>query len=195
MAILIDDEDDKFNPHLQRALDAFQVEFDADMADCEDYKRKQRRLDAVFYRKLQTWLGYDTAEEQIEFVDEITSEDRGFSDILDEPASIESAFQALRGKLNARRTDEVRRVWDPWHTDLYRTIWFYGYEGSLTEPPCTGEYEKQYPFWFGPLDTSSNCLFQLNQKCRIRRMACDGQAGQDVQGAALSDEEAALPSR
>ena len=42
MAILIDDEEDKFNPHLQRALDAFQDILDADMADCEDYKRKQR---------------------------------------------------------------------------------------------------------------------------------------------------------
>ena len=132
MAILIDDEDDKFNPHLQRALDAFQDIFDADMADCEDYKRKQRRLDAVFNRKLQNWLRYDTSEEQIE-------EDLGISDILDEPESIEAEFQALRGKLNARRTEEYRRVWDPWHTDLYRTIWFYGYEGSLTEPPCTGE--------------------------------------------------------
>ena len=134
MAILIDDEDDKFNPHLQRALDAFQDVFDADMTDCEDFKRKQRRLDAVFYRKLQTWLGYDTSEEQID------PEDLGFSDILDEPTEIEEKFQALRGKLNARRNEEdSRRVWDPWHTDLYRTVWFYGYEGSLTEPPCTGE--------------------------------------------------------
>ena len=138
MAILIDDEDDKFNPHLQRALDAFQDVFDADMADCEDYKRKQRRLDAVFYRKLQTWLGYGTSEEQIEFGEEA---DLGFSDILDEPPEIEDDFQALRGKLNARRNaEDYRRVWDPWHTDLYRTVWFYGYEGSLTEPPCTGEF-------------------------------------------------------
>ena len=134
MAILIDDEDDKFNPHLQRALDAFQDVFDADMTDCEDFKRKQRRLDAIFFRKLQTWLGYDTSEEQID------PEDLGFSDILDEPTEIEETFQALRGKLNARRNEEdFRRVWDPWHTDLYRTVWFYGYEGSLTEPPCTGE--------------------------------------------------------
>ena len=144
MAILIDDEDDKFNPHLQRALDAFQDIFDADMADCEDYKRKQRRLDAVFYRKLQSWMGYDMREEQMNLLDAAKSEDLGFSDILDEPAHVEAEFQALRGQLKARRTEEFRRVWDPWHTDLYRTIWFYGYEGSLTEPPCTGESNTRY---------------------------------------------------
>lgn len=142
MAILIDDEDDKFNPHLQRALDAFQDIFDADMADCEDYKRKQRRLDAIISRKVQSWLGYDTSDEHLDIVHGAKSEDLGFSDILDEPPEIEAEFQALRGKLNARRTEEFRRVWDPWHTDLYRTIWFYGYEGSLTEPPCTGENNR-----------------------------------------------------
>lgn len=28
-------------------------------------------------------------------------------------------------------------VFNPWHHELIRSAWFYGYDGSLTEPPCT----------------------------------------------------------
>ena len=27
--------------------------------------------------------------------------------------------------------------WNPFSGDIFRTVWFYGYIGSLTEPPCT----------------------------------------------------------
>lgn len=27
-------------------------------------------------------------------------------------------------------------IWDPFHRDIQRTIFFWGYKGSLTEPPC-----------------------------------------------------------
>lgn len=28
-------------------------------------------------------------------------------------------------------------IWDPFHADIQRTIHFWGYTGSLTEPPCS----------------------------------------------------------
>ena len=36
-----------------------------------------------------------------------------------------------------RRTQKKTRPWDPFHTDIQKTIHFWGYTGSLTEPPCT----------------------------------------------------------
>lgn len=29
--------------------------------------------------------------------------------------------------------------WDPFHPDVQRTVHFWGYHGSLTEPPCSNK--------------------------------------------------------
>lgn len=36
----------------------------------------------------------------------------------------------------ARRLADEDKDWDPWHKSILRHPWFYGYEGSLTEPPA-----------------------------------------------------------
>lgn len=47
----------------------------------------------------------------------------------------EAKFQSkLRA---ARRLADEDKDWDPWHKSILRTIWFMGYQGSLTEPPCS----------------------------------------------------------
>ena len=49
----------------------------------------------------------------------------------DEEAQFQSKLRA------ARRLADENKEWDPWHKSILRSIWFYGYEGSLTEPPCS----------------------------------------------------------
>ncbi len=49
-----------------------------------------------------------------------------------------STSNRARGSSRNRRMKKVREpVWDPFHSDIQRTIHFWGYRGSLTEPPCS----------------------------------------------------------
>ena len=55
----------------------------------------------------------------------------------------QTAVQSLtstraRGSTRNRRMKKEREpIWDPFHSDIQRTIHFWGYRGSLTEPPCS----------------------------------------------------------
>ncbi len=88
-----------------------------------------------------------------------------FSTILDEPEHIEVSFQKRRKLIQERSllslfdgTQEIykpavnenyenaasppsvssnQKRWDPLHEDMKRSSYFYGYYGSLTEPPCS----------------------------------------------------------
>mmetsp|Transcript_22980 Transcript_22980/g.49794 ORF Transcript_22980/g.49794 Transcript_22980/m.49794 type:complete len:237 (+) Transcript_22980:357-1067(+) len=150
------------------------------MADCENERRRQRRLDAVFYRKLRSWIGLGNGDEEL-----IDDEELGFSTILDEPPEEEEKFQALRGKLNERRLQDRR--WDPWHTDLYRTVWFYGYLGSLTEPPCTEFVE--WHVMDKPAKMSKAQLYQMKKllfhhvdgKCKRTSVGFNGSVARPIQ--------------
>jgi len=115
------------NHRIGQMIDEFQKVYDADMAECEGFRRKQRRLGAWADRTLGA--GNEMSE-------------AAKSTILDEPAEVENEFQENLGNLR-RKAQEYRR-WDPFHETIVRSLWFYGYEGSLTEPPCS-EFGKS-PF-------------------------------------------------
>ena len=115
------------NYRIGQMIDEFQKVYDADMAECEGFRRKQRRLGAWADRTLGA--GNEMSE-------------AAKSTILDEPAEFENEFQEKLGNLR-RKAQEYRR-WDPFHETIVRSLWFYGYEGSLTEPPCS-EFGKS-PF-------------------------------------------------
>ena len=51
------------------------------------------------------------------------------------------------------------KPWSPFHEDIIRTIYFYGYWGSLTEPPCSDEVT--YRILLEPLYISKQQLLQL----------------------------------
>ena len=89
------------------------------------------------------------------------------STILDEPQEVENKFRSYLRRLNHDEKSDQRgyTYFDPWDPEIMRSIWFYGYEGSLTEPPCT-EFGKcmcfcirfamiSFPTFFQPINISS----------------------------------------
>ena len=111
---------DEKNKRFQILLDAFQDVYDRDMAQCRAKRRRQRRLGALFGKR------GDSDDDDL---------DANRSTWLDEPREEEDRFQrALREA--ERRTQDIRKF-NPWTSDIVRTLYFFGYEGSLTEPPCT----------------------------------------------------------
>ena len=111
------------NFRIQQLLDHFQAQWDADAAECEAKRRGERRLmDAKWLRGSGS--------------DGVGRVDNDQSTVLDEPPEIEAAFQ----EDYRRKTEEEKlyRKFDVWDREWIMTSdWFFGYEGSLTEPPCT----------------------------------------------------------
>ena len=109
------------NFRIQQLLDHFQAQWDADAAECEAKRRGERRLmDAK-------WLRGGAGGGMV---------DNDQSTMLDEPPEIDAAFQ----EDYRRKTEEEKlyRKFDVWDREWIMTSdWFFGYEGSLTEPPCT----------------------------------------------------------
>ena len=95
------------------------MEWDKDMAKCEEKMRNERKLDAILGEPKYA------AEEQ--------------STILDEPQEVEHKFRSYLRRLNhdEKADQNGYTYFDPWDPEIMRSIWFYGYEGSLTEPPCS----------------------------------------------------------
>jgi len=53
-------------------------------------------------------------------------------------STIEGGDSAKRRLRNGSRREQTKlKYWDPFHSDIQKTIHFWGYTGSLTEPPCT----------------------------------------------------------
>ena len=90
------------------------------MAKCQEKMRDERKLDAVLSEPIYI------AEQQ--------------STILDEPEEEENKFRSDLRRLqdgDDRSKQGDYKYFNPWDSEIMRSIWFYGYEGSLTEPPCT----------------------------------------------------------
>ena len=87
---------------------------------------------------------------------------------------------------NAQATT-TRKVWDPYHPDLMRSIHFWGYSGSLTEPPCTEFCE--WRVLDTPMQISSAQLLQMkillfnhvDKKCRLTSNHYEGSVARPIQ--------------
>lgn len=119
ISILLKVESNGHNSILQQAIDAFQHEYDVDQAKCGQRKKRDRKLIYNFHSSVIN--GNTTKmERNHEFWEE-------FSTSFDDPEFQEREVKAR----------QLAEKFHPYHGDLMRTVYFYGYDGSLTEPPCT----------------------------------------------------------
>lgn len=163
------------NEYMQRAIDAFQYEYDTNMADCANpgiHNRLRRR-------RGQSALKFGDGKQGIhKRGDDINGETNG----AEEEATItnrrhkDGEKQEDRNGLRRRR--RIRTLeqeeykpqpkppkpikWSPYHESLITTEYFYGYDGSLTEPPCT-----EIVSWFVMDEPMTISSYQLEQMKHI----------------------------
>lgn len=138
--------DGEHNAYFQIMIDFFQQKFDGDARSCQ---RRQRRARALFENrngdKAQPTKLRGSSSSSSAAIAAGTMNDEGHGEIYDdvdeEPASslgsilyqkIHDRFLSL---IQRREAGELR--WDPlkpW--DIYKSVHFWSYSGSTTEPPC-----------------------------------------------------------
>lgn len=172
-------------------IDAFQHEFDLHRAQCADSVRRGRKLVSDFHSNViadQQSLVTENVEDKIE--DVISDEGAAdyyetwgeYSTLLDDPEFI------AEGERHRELTQSG--VWHPHHEMLIPTYWFYGYDGSLTEPPCTeivSWFVMDTPMVIGPsqLDQLKNLLFNhVDSNCRRTSVHYDESVARPIQDAA-----------
>eukprot|EP00562_Extubocellulus_spinifer_P020711 CAMPEP_0178614226 /NCGR_PEP_ID=MMETSP0698-20121128/2053_1 /TAXON_ID=265572 /ORGANISM="Extubocellulus spinifer, Strain CCMP396" /LENGTH=1059 /DNA_ID=CAMNT_0020252951 /DNA_START=319 /DNA_END=3499 /DNA_ORIENTATION=- len=130
ISILIDlHPTDYPNIKFQEMLDQFQKVWDADMADCESLVRRRRRVMASL--AIDGNEGSALEDELLK----VLGDDNDSSVWAEALGEEDAQFENYRS--NIRRRAQEDEVWDPWHEDIMTSHYFLGYEGSLTEPPCT----------------------------------------------------------
>lgn len=135
MGILIEvDNTEGRNPHMQKLIDFFQKKFDNDKRMCKNRQLLARKV-------------FDESRSEVGDSSERKSKLRGLKvEDDDEPVmkvpsnqvqdnttySIANRFLNLIQRRTAR--DWVWNPFEPWY--ILRTIHFWAYSGSITEPPC-----------------------------------------------------------
>lgn len=98
-----------------------------------------------------------------------------------------SAYHLPTSYRRNTQTTTTRKVWDPYHPDLMRSIHFFGYSGSLTEPPCTEFCEWRVLDM--PMLISSAQLLQMkillfnhvDKKCSLTSNHFEGSVARPIQ--------------
>eukprot|EP00956_Cyclotella_meneghiniana_P027384 scaffold61162_cov25-Cyclotella_meneghiniana.AAC.1 len=131
------------NQHLQEVINEFGRVFNADKKKCQEKQRSSRQQSSqssaysfagsgggntndrnlLYDALLDDWFHYDND------VDE--SDNATFTHYNDDNYDSDNKNQTRQ---NNRR---LALKWHPFHPDIQKTVHFWGYKGSITEPPCT----------------------------------------------------------
>lgn len=175
VSVLIRAEPGGHNDYLQAAIDAFQHESDLHHAECASKMRNNRQLVTDFHRNI---MGEAATDKLSEDYDSWAK----YSTLLDDPQFLE------RGKEYERKL--TSGIWSPYHPDLMPTFWFYGYDGSLTEPPCTeivSWFVMDTPMTISPeqLDQMKTILFtNVDSNCTPISAHFNGSVARPIQESA-----------
>lgn len=105
-------ENDKDNDHLQLAINEWQKEYDRNTLQCNNTEHLQQMTDA-----------------------DSNSSKSSNASIIEMNTSPKFGNETQRAL--ADKTPFGIGGWDPFHPSLERSIYHWGYYGSLTEPPCS----------------------------------------------------------
>ena len=147
-----------YNSVFQEAIDVFQHEFDADQAECGRRLRQGRKMVSDFHSKVMSKdeEGNDSNKSERDYYENWGD----FSTRLDDPSFVKEGEETQR---------RMAEKWHPYHPDLMKTVYFYGYDGSLTEPPCT-----EIVSWFIMDEPMTISQAQLDQMKNILFNHVDG---------------------
>lgn len=141
-SVLIRATTDGYNYYLQAAIDAFQEQYDKNAANCGRHLREARQMVTDAHRI----LGPNVTSP---FVDYLSW------------AKFSSGVSAEDWLNHSGKNKFEGGPWDLFNEMLIPTIYFYRYDGSLTEPPC-GEFVS---WWIAdkPMIISVDQLEQLKR--------------------------------
>jgi carbonic anhydrase len=140
-SVLIRATEDGYNYYLQEALNAFQKEYDHNIAKCRRRTHEESGSSVDGEHRSLTESGPFA----------------GYANYLDwAKAQTDSETKKYWEEHGPKQFPGG--VWDPYHEMLLPTIYFYRYDGSLTEPPC-GEFVS----WFVADKPMNISLQQLEQ--------------------------------
>lgn len=109
------------NEHLQKVINSFGRVFNEDKVECQKKQRQQNAQSSAFgfagNRELEVEDFHDTSLD--------------LEDVFED-------FDAWNATMYSNHTQRrLALKWHPFHPDIQKTVHFWGYKGSFTEPPCT----------------------------------------------------------
>jgi len=121
----------KRNSHLQKLINEFQTHFEEDMLKCQNKKRKERGLRSLVSSKGKNGVSSLRGKNHLVGTEK-------FPSYKNRKALYERQLEKVKFD-HDDPSDPYTSFgrWDPYDPEMISSLWFYGYEGSLTEPPCT----------------------------------------------------------
>ena len=95
--------------------------------------------------------------------------------------------QSMKEEQQNYKKKRSSKPWSPFHKDIIRTIYFYGYWGSLTEPPCSDEVTYRIllePFYISKqqlLQLQSILFNQVDDQCKRTSVHYKGSVARPLQ--------------
>jgi carbonic anhydrase len=172
ISVLIQTKPGGHNDYFQDAINAFQYQADSDRAQCANKIQNNRQMIERVHRSL---MGENATTKLME--EDFESWAR-YSTLLADPEFLK------RGREYNRILSEI---WNPYDPALIPTFWFYGYEGSLTEPPCTevvSWFVMDTPMTISPqqLDQMKTILFtHVDPECNATSTQFAGSVARPIQ--------------